>query len=48
MLVLAIELIGVALVVGGLAMFSIPAALVVLGIGVLAFGVALERGGVTF
>ena len=46
MLILAIELIGVALVLGGVGFFSIPAAVILLGVAMVALGVAFERRGV--
>lgn len=44
MRVLVIEVIGSALVVGGIALFSIPAAIVCAGAFMILFGLAFELG----
>lgn len=43
MQILVLEVIGAALVVAGVGLFSVAAALIMAGVFVLAFGIALER-----
>ena len=39
-----VQAVGILLVAAGTAMWSVPVGVVLLGVGVLAFGLAMERG----
>jgi len=39
-----VQAVGILLVAAGAAMWSVPVGVVLLGVGVLAFGLAMERG----
>ena len=40
----AVQAVGILLVAAGAALWSLPVGVIVLGVGVLAFGLAMERG----